>query len=659
MPPVLRVSPAYSPRRPLCDLLSPRRAALMLATGAAGATLLAATPLAAQETGSADAPYVLPDIVLGAGLTPLAGAAYGRANSIATPADFDAEGSSSVADALSRLPGLSVSAGSNGLTQLRIRGGEGNHTLVLIDGIEAAGGADEYYFSGLDLANVARIEVLRGPQTVFYGSNASSGVVNIITRGAEPGLHYGAALELGDGASGSAYVTRRGDRGGVALLLSGRDDHGFDESGDGGERDGRIARSATLKGDVAVTPDLRLGGQIRRAHESFDRDSENYLASDPAGYIVDDPFPRGDKTETQTAIWGEYDMAGGRVVQRLEWQRARLETGDNSGYEDRFSVETLKYRGSIGLDGTAADADHLLNVLAERQRDQSDLVRGNRRDMRSVAVEYRARLAGGVDLQAGLRRDDNRQFSDFTGWTLAGSWQVPDRPFRVHASAGSGQVNPSYFELYADADYGSAIYRGNPRLRPEQNRSVDLGVETQLPGGWGTLDVTLFRERLTDEVDLAFQGSEGAASVFSYVNRSGDSPRQGVEVQAFLTPGPDTTVRLAYTYLDAETPEGTAEIRRPRHEASVAVSQLVAAGRGEVSADLRVVSDLYDSQSFGAFTTERLPSYTLVGVSAGYDLRPGVRLTGRIANLLDRDHTDVWGYAGRGRTAYLGLRADF
>lgn len=84
--------------------------------------------------------------------------------------------------------------------------------------------------------------------------------------------------------------------------------------------------------------------------------------------------------------------------------------------------------------------------------------------MTSLALEYRGFVGNGLDVQAGIRHDDNKVFDDFTSWNLGLSWQVPDRPLRLRASAGAGLVNPSYYELYAD----DAYTLGNPYLKPER-----------------------------------------------------------------------------------------------------------------------------------------------------------------------------------------------
>ena len=607
---------------------------------------LCSVPAAAQDA------VTLDPVILSAGFGPIAGNAYGRAFTVLTADEIEAKGIATVQDALRAVPGVAVSSAGASFTQVRIRGGEANHTLILIDGIKATGGADEYILTGLETANIERIEVLRGPQSVYYGSNASAGVINIITRKGGPGLHYGGAVEVGNGAAASAHVSQRGARGGVALTLSARDDHGYDQSGDGGEKDGINRKTIGLSADWQASDELTFGTTLRRSKERYDYDATNFAATGVGDYILDDPGLYSDRNEFQGSLWAEYSMLDGRLTHRLDYQDTTYKQSYDGGSTTRGTTRALKYRGTLALDGRpVAEASQLISLLAERQRDQNSSAPDYRRDMTSVALEYRGFYDNGLDVQAGLRHDDNRVFKDFTSWNIGLSWQVPDRPLRLHGSAGSGLVNPSYYELYAD----DSFTQGNPGLKPEKNRSLDLGIEAQLPGGRGVIDVTLFKERLEDEITY----TPGAApdGRASFVNQSGESPRQGVEVTAKLKATDDLDLALNYTYLDAKNPDGSVEIRRPRHEVGLSATMAFLDGRGQATLDLRHVSGNFDTQFWGAYQTVALPSYNVVNLSAGYDLTPNLRLTGRVVNLFDQDYADVWGYAAQGRTAYAGLTA--
>ena len=227
------------------------------------AAIIAPLPLWAQQ-GDPDTVQLDPVVITG-GLTPIAADAYGRAHTVLTADEIERRGLRTVQDALRIVPGVAVSSAGASQTQVRIRGAEGNHTLILIDGVPATGGNDEYYLSGLETANIDRIEVLRGPQSVFYGSNASAGVINMVTRRAEPGTHAGGRVEVGNGYALSGWFSQRGERGGLMFTASKHDDHGYNSALNGDEKDGIDRRSLGLSGDWQASDALQLGFTLRRA----------------------------------------------------------------------------------------------------------------------------------------------------------------------------------------------------------------------------------------------------------------------------------------------------------------------------------------------------------------------------------------------------------
>lgn len=612
---------------------------------------LGASHAAAQEA------IALDEVIFSGGLSPIAAQSYGRAASVITAQEIEDRGITNVADALRSLPGVSVSAVSNSYNQVRIRGGEANHTLVLIDGVEASGGDSEYIFSGLETANIERIEVLRGPQSVYYGSNASSGVINIITRNGNIGTTYSGSLEVGEATIATAFMSHRTERGGVALSLAHTNDQGFDQSGDGGEKDGLERTSAILSGDYLVTGQLKLGFNIRKSRERYEFDIENYSATTAADYVVDDPDLDALGREFTATVYGEYSAMDGRLLQRLSFERTHNRYDRSNFAAVDVSTESYKYNISYGLDGRRVeDSSQLVTFLIDTRDDESKSNALYARSSKSIAAEYRGVFSNGLNLQAGLRYDDNDVFKDATTWNVAAKYFIPDTAISVHASAGAGVVNPTYFELYTDSNFFGVDYKGNTDLQPERNESFDVGVEFPIFDGRGTMDITYFRERLENEI----KSSRVTPTLETYINQTGISTREGVEVSGDVQATDAIALRMSYTYLSAKNPDGSVEIRRPRHELSLGTTVQTFNGRGSVSADIRHVSGNYDTKFYTfPYETDVLPSYTTVDVAADYDLTDNLTLTGRVTNLFDDDAVDVWGFANRGRAAYVGLRANF
>ncbi|MDB6452896.1 TonB-dependent receptor plug domain-containing protein [Falsirhodobacter sp. 20TX0035] len=615
--------------------------------------LLTTALLAPLSAARAQEVTVLPPIIVSGGLTPAPADAYGRAHTVLSREEIEARGVTTLQDALRGVPGVAVSSSGPSSTQIRIRGAEANHTLILVDGVEVSGGSPaDYFLSGLSVQNIERVEVLRGPQSVFYGSSASAGVVNIITDKGAEGLHYGGSAEVGNGHSASAHVSQRSVQGGLSLNLSQLDDHGFDYSGDGGEKDGLRRNTIGLAGDWKATDTLTFGSTLRWTKEEYEYDSFGPSTGE-ADLIVDDKTPEGETREFQGALFGELSTLGGRLTHRLDYQRSVFKLDTFESDLTRAESDTLKYRLSYGLDGLPVDqARHLLNVLVEHEDDDSNVATDYERERESVALEYRASLDNGLDLQAGVRRDDNKVFDDFTGWTLGLSWRIPGQPVRLHASAGRAQVDPSYAELF-----GSASAIGNPDLIPEQNRSYDLGAEFTFLNGRALVDVTYFHEQLTNEItNLYILVAPETYRAFAF-NADGESPREGIEVTGKLQATDALDLSFGYTYLDAQGPDGRIEVRRPKHELQLSSTLFFLQDRASATATVRHVAGNYDDQFYGAYERAELPNYTTLDLAAGYDLTKEVRLTGRVTNLFDESYSDVWGYATRGRQAYVGVQA--
>lgn len=621
-------------------LVSSTRTALL----ATVATCSLVTPILAQDV------VDLGEIIVSGGLSPIDAAEYGRAASVVTAKEIETRGITSVQDALRALPGVSVNGAGSSAMDVRIRGGESRHTLVLIDGVPASS-SGAYTFSGLETANIDRIEVLRGPQSASYGARAVSGVINIITRDAALGQTLETSFEVGSATTATAFTGYRTERGGISLSLSHTNDQGYDNSGDGGEKDGLERNSATLKADVMVTDDLKLGFNIRHSKEEYDFDrvpSWPTVIADEAGYVVDDSSLFSNRDETTASIFAEYSMMNGRLTHRLSIENTQLDQSFNNGLTDETTTDSVKYRLSYGLDGAVVDANHLLNLLLERQEDSSTTQPTYNPKTNSVALEYRGSFAAGFDVQAGVRHDNNSTYADTTTWNVGLAYTLAQSGIRLHASAGTGVLNPTFDQLF-----NTPWTVGNPDLSPEKNRSYDIGATFPIFGDRGTIDLTYFDETLEDRID--YIGGAGP----NYVNASGKSKRRGVEIAGSVQATDALALRLGYTYIDARNASGVTEIRRPRNELTMGMTYDTFGGRGSVSADIRHVSGNFDTQFWGSYATVKLPAFTTLDVAARYDLTERVTLTGRVTNLFDTETRDVWGYANRGRAAYVGFNAKF
>ncbi|AXC49577.1 TonB-dependent receptor [Paracoccus suum] len=628
------------------------------ATAALALLTAMAVPLASHAQTAAEAKLgatlTLDPIILSAGLTPVPQDEYGRA---ATVLDGDAlreKGVQTLTEALREVPGISLVGSDPATNTARIRGHSGAQTLVLIDGVEQIADLGGTALGRLPIADIARIEVLRGPQAASIGTGAAAGVISIVTRQSAPGLHYGGSVEAGGARGASAWVSQRGARAGILMATEWREDLGWDVSGDGGEKDGVISRGIRLAGDAALTDDLTVGFNLRRATESYDFDTTSFGPTSESDYIVDDRYPHGRADRQQGQLWLEW-RATPALTHRLSYDDARYERTNAfsaafPATETDVSRRALRYRLSYALDGRAAlESTNLVSLMAERVVDDSPLDDRFDRATNTLALEYRGEVAPGLSVQGAVRRDANDAYRDATSWNAALAYVIPGRDIKLHASAGDGRRKPVFYELFGDGIYTIA----NPDLAPERVRSLDAGVTLPL-GGRGQADVTLFAENATDRIAYVSQPDFTG----QYRNVPGTSKRRGVEASFQWEASDQLALRGHATWLRSTDPQGEQELRIPRSQIGLGATWTTADGRGSLSADLRHLAGLRDMDQV-RFAPVKLDSFSVIDAAGRWALNDAVALTARVDNLTDSAAVDVWGYASRGRTAYVGLAANF
>lgn len=616
------------------------------------------------------------ELVVSGGLTPIKSRHYGRAATVLDQEAIEARNERYAVDVLRGLPGVKVSrTGSfGGLTQVRLRGHEANHTLVLIDGVEVASpNQGEYDFSGLLSSDIARIEILRGPQSALYGSNAIGGVIAITTKGAdEPGLSGELALDAGtdDTKGGSVALRGRSRKGQASLSVAHRNTGGFDVSGSpGGRDDGERNTTVNAKGQYQLAEAVTLGGTLRRVESRSDYDDFVFGAPTPEGLVVEaDNINR--KEELFGSLCLESRALTPRLSNRLSLSGAEIDSrGFSSGTKTSDSTDTrhkLSYQGTVALDSAnVAAARQTLTAAAETERlthqaNDPAVVSApgqlNKRERRQqgYVLEYQGRFENGFSLQGGLRLDNNENFEDFTTFSFGTAYLIKGAGTRLHASAGTGVQNPSLTEQFGFFD----DFRGNPDLEPEQSEGFDAGIEQSFLDGKALVDVTYFQEALTDEIDSRPTGN-GFKQPF---NQDGESDRKGVELTGdfWITQGLD--LGLNYTWLDAEDPDGRVEVRRPEHDIAITADYRLPDNRTTVGAEIQRVIGLHDLDFKTAAVPEdrvRLDNYTLVDLTVRHALTPDTRLSTHVNNLLDEDYEELEGYETQGITAYVGISHQF
>ena len=576
-------------------------------------------------------------------------------------------------DALRSLPGIAVSrtGSSSGVTQVRIRGAEGNHTLVLIDGIDAGDNAiGEFDFSSLLVEDIERIEIIRGPQSGLYGSKAIGGVINVITKtGKGP---FTASVRTEGGSLGTYDVSGRvsggNDRAWFYASAQRRGAQSFNWSETGSEEDPWRNSTLAFKGGVTLLQGVTLDFNLRNARNFTDTDDAPFF-----GLQV--PFDSFASSDTNVLLGGvklKWDTLDGAWSQVLSFNRNRTEVKTQSdlfGPSDNDNArDKLAYLATYRFDTPAfLAAKHTisgqLDTLTERFTPSSDGLERERGQVGAVG-EYRGEFFKRLSVTGNVRHDDNDTFQDFTTWRAAASLSLPELKIRPHATVGTGVALPGMFEQFGFF-LGSPPFKGNPNLKPEESVGWDAGIEFALVKDRAFLDVTYFHANLTNEI-IGFGTS--------LANLGSESERSGIEVALRAELTPSLRFGASYTYLNATgadlnlDPTGTIlfpEVRRPRHAGRADLTYVFAEGRGSVNLAAIYNGRMQDNAGFVApdftFTTSRvtLDDYWLVDVAASYKLQRGVELFGRVENALDAQYQEVFGFNTPGITAFAGVRFTF
>lgn len=577
-----------------------------------------------------------------------------------------------VSDILRDVPGVAVSraGGPGGLTQVRIRGSEAKHVLVLIDGIEVSDPFQGAYdFAGLLADDGARIEMLRGQQSSLYGSDAIGGVIQVLTATGRDAPGFSARVEGGSFGTVDAAARAGGVSGNLDYAVTGtyaRTD-GTPTARGGTRNIGSDGGAASAKLTYAFTPNFKLTavGRYTRTNADYSN-SDQDTASKTYGQIIDSPGVRSVTEAVYGLVRGEASFLEGRWTNALGVQVADSRrdgydlTGRTSGENGtrvkssaestlRFGSERVKHRITVALD---------VERETFRNRDPSGFAFGGQRNLTDTGIvgSYNVIVDDAASFGASVRRDLNTQFADTTTYRVQASYAFAEGT-RLRAAAGSGVKNPLFYDLYG---FDSGRYIGNPNLKPEHSDGFEVGAEQKLFGDAATAGVTYFDNRLHDEIYSSF----GPAPDFAQIpaNRTTLSKQQGVEVFVTSRIGEAWRVDASYTHLHARD-DGGEKVRRAPDIASASVTwsapRQLASLTGTVRYNGRQKDITFTDPSFATTPIVTLASYTLVNIAGEAKLTAELSAFGRVENLLGEKYEEIFSYRAPGRAIYAGVRARF
>lgn len=558
--------------------------------------------------------------------------------------------SATINEALQTVPGVSIATrgGLGGQSSAFLRGGSSAQTLVLIDGVRindltSPNGA--FDFGALMTGNIGRVEILRGPNAVIWGSQAIGGVVNVQSIAPVDGFEGRFGAEYGaydtkrvnaniagssgrlEGSVGGSFVNSDG----ISALVGGTERDGYDN----------LTGNARLKVHVADNLDLDFRSYYNRATVEYDS----------AFGVGANGLPVSRNRQFVGYVGANFDLLDGRLQNRIAYTRTDIKRVGTDPVV--FSFNNFNVRGAIDRAEyhAAFDVNDALTLVAGAEYERSfastafegaapDVARNH---VGSGFGQVIMRPVAGLTLTAGVRHD---AYDDYGGQTsLGGNAAFTPNEGRTmfRATYGEGFRAPTLTE-------GQPPY-GNPDLKPETARNFDLGVEHQFIEGKAQVFATYFNRRSNDLI---------AFSAISFQSENIDKvTATGLEAGLSLNPTNHLDIRASYTRVDAINRSaganfGKRQTLRPQHSMSLTADWQTPFGLS-VGSSLLLIGDSFDD----AANSLRLNSYALVGLRASMPLTDALEVYSRIDNLLGADYTVVAGYNSFGRNATIGVRAKF
>lgn len=553
---------------------------------------------------------------------------------------------------------VSISGPAGSLTDVRVRGSEANHTLLFIDGIRAndpaSGDAPRFELLNADIAS--RIEVVRGPQSALWGSDAIGGVIAVNGTGEAAG--YSASAE--GGSFGFARTSASGALASGPASLAGaigfQRATGIDSFGTpGGDRDGYRNFAGRVRGTYAVSPSVRLGvaGIALSGRSQFD-------GYDPITFEHADTLDNSRNRLEAGRLWAQFGDAGSAWSGRVG---ASLLGSSNRNFLDHEPINRTRgtrrtFDAQVERSFATGTIEHRLIVAADRERETfraRDTIYGGAtnqdRDRTHDALtgEWRA-SASGFTGDVAVRRDFFNRFKDATSLRASALVNVGGG-LAVTASYSEGIAQPTFFDLYG---FFPNNFVGNPGLRPEGSRGFEASL--RLRRAKLAASLTGYRQRLHDEIVDVF---DPVTFLSSTANRDGTSHRWGIEAELGWQVADRLRLSANYAYLHATQPGDLAtgqqtELRRPRHSGSIAADGSM--GRWSYGASIAYTGTHLDREEIFPFGIVRLKSYWLADARVAYSVKPGIELFVRGANLFDSSYEEAAGYRTEGIGGFVGVR---
>jgi vitamin B12 transporter len=628
---------------------------IILAGAAAASASAAAT--------TTEAPAAI--IVVTANRTPQPLNRVGQSISVVDRAELDRRQSQTVSDVLRTLPGVTIARNGSlgGVTSVFIRGAESDQTVALIDGVKlndpsTVGGG--FNFGNLLVGNIERIEVLRGAQSVLWGSQAIGGVVNMVTRPPTEDLRANARGEAGWRGTANLVANMSGKLGPLSASVGGgwlRSDgiSNFAERRGGRERDGYENFGANANLNLALGDDVSIDARGWYSRGRFNADGFA-----PPSFSFGDVNEENITREIVAYTGLNAALLDGRWKNRLGFaytdtdrRNTALDGAPFVTFDGQGRNERLEYQGVVDVaTGWQATFGAEQEISRYTTASFGGAPTSARARIQSVYAQGVASPLDGLTLTAGLRHDDHNRFGGATTFGASGVYVLSATGTTLRASHSEGFKAPSLFQLFSNF--------GNQQLKPERSTGWDAGVTQSLADGRLEISATYFRRVSSDLI--IFIGCPAQTGIcvnrpFGTYDNVARASAQGLELALTMRPTDALTLQVTHGTVDARnTTAGNANqnrrlARRPEMSTSLLVDYRWGFGLN-TGATVTNIGRSFEN----AANTVALPGYTLVDLRASLPIGRRLELTARIENLFNAVYETALNFGQPGRAAYAGLR---
>ncbi len=619
-------------------------------------SFLAALPLSAVH---ADDSKTLPQIVVTATRSPVPLSQVASSMTVITRKDIEQQNRSDVTDLLRQVPGVIVASnGAAGQTaRVFMRGTNSNHVLVMMDGVALNDPSDPgnaFDFANINTDNIEQIEVLRGPQSTLYGSQALGGVINIITKKGAGKPRSTAFAEYGTYNSRKLGASNSGEVGNTSYSLSVSESFSsgisaLSEHRGGNERDDIGSQTVSLNVSSQLTDNFtaKLDTRLNRNEAEFDS---------LGGFTrpADDAFPNNDSRQFNGRAAGELSLFDGQWIQEVSISELNVNRNLITEY---FDAAFTAFFGRQQFFGRRETIDwvhrirpaegHLVTLGTEAWKEQfkTNTQRANDVSNQAFFADYQFNLGSQFFMHTGARADNHQTFGQQFTWKVAPGYLIESTNTRLKVSYGTGFKAPSLSQLFDPSS-------GNPNLQPETSRGWDAGFEQSLMDSKLTFGSTVFRNYIRQLISFT------TTPPFVGIN-IGKARTEGVESTFSYRPSSEWELKASHVYTLAEDRVNDRDLlRRPKHQFNSGVVYYLNPDM-DMGVNVRYFSDRRDFDINPPYSYLDVKSFAAVDLSANYRINPNLAVYGRLDNLLDKRYEEVYSYGMPGRSFFAGIKTSF